>query len=142
MEEFGSNKAQKERISRALLLSGNEDFSNFKNSPSTIISKDTIEEGICGAMSENIFKKLKFNLEKKSLFSLAKNSISNDNFGLFFHLINNDNDIKQMQDFEGNTLLHHFFRESFTKSEKIARKVISNLDINRLNYNGRKPDQA
>ena len=39
-------------------------------------------------------------------------------------------------------MLHHFFRESYTKSEKIARKVISNLDIYKLNYSGRTPDQA
>ena len=142
MEEFGSNKAQKDRISRALLLTGNQDFSSLKDIPANIVNKNTIDKGICGAMSLDVFKKLKINFEKKSLFFLAKNSISNDNYRLFFYLIDNHEEIKEMQDFEGNTLLHHFFREGYTKSENIARKVISNLNINSLNYNGRKPDQA
>ena len=96
MEEFGINKAQKERISRALLISGNEDFSNLKDSPSSVIDKNMISSGICGSMSVNIFKKLKLDFEKKSLFSLAKNSISSDNFSLFFHLINDYPEIKEM----------------------------------------------
>jgi len=141
MENLVNDPLLKERLSQALVLSGNESLS--ENPTNSILSLDSsILEDKGGNITLNAFQILSQAKRIINIYSLCKQAVIGSNHKLALHLMTSYPSLARERDRAGNSLLHFLFRESSEVDERFFRKFVSFFDLKMKNYDGKYPEDC